>query len=949
MGTGHARPPDRPVASPAKHLPPPQSLVGRTHTLAALLEVVIGDGRVAAAILWGDAGLGKTTLVEAIVDAAPIPTRVHAARQLEQEVPYALVADLFELRPQSTNPVRANLGRLLIGDGEDPDGPPDPYAKVLAATEGVLDLLLNEGGDDSTALVVDDLHWADRASLLVLDGLVRRASQVGLRVLLASRPSPRPEVQGLVDRIASAGGIQISLEPFDEDDALRMLMNVVGAEPGPNLRALARDAAGNPLYLAELARAAINGGALVSDGRAIDLSRREVPASFDAAVLKRLAALPEATVRTLRASAILGTVIDVGEVSAITGSDALEVIDALQPATFDGLIVERNGTMSFRHELVRNALYQSVPQSARRELHRLAARTLTEPGAVAAHLEAAGPPFTAEELTVLRSAARSVLRVDARRAAGVLDVVLSSSPPDSPQLVAVRAERAEALVMAGELDAAADALEALERDGLGTDLRVGLAMLEAQAARDQPDPELVTRLLDQVDSVPEEIARLEVQALLAFHAVRADPSRFAEMLATLPHDGPHMPVDARVHFLLAGATNLGMKGDLFAAIDGARQAWQIARDGGASPQTSLRAGLVLGVFGGDLEPFRAEAIAALQDSARLAEDAHQAGTIAITHALLANAYWARGDWDEAEAEYRTCSVAAEDADVPRWRAEALFLLSAIAADRGEIGAAEAHRTAWKAVGWQPGSRGAGGAGRGWMRPAALEARIAFGAGQDRRAIDAWASDVQDPATVPFGKAVSAMDLGVAALGIGDRSAVEVAAACLRPLESAGPPVSMVRPLLDAALEGNVAAAAAVADEARITPVYGFAKMAEIAGLVATAAGDRNAAIRWQGDALEAWTRCGAIALQRRRAAALRALGIRKRGRIRDRPATGWDSLTDAEGLVVAEAATGLLYREVAERLHLSRRTVETHVASAIRKLAVRNRGELAAAYWKRQA
>lgn len=930
-------------------------IIGREEILAELRGVVEGQSHAAAAVLRGEAGIGKTTVLEALVLSArgTVPVHHEAARELQRDVPYALVADLFGLRPQAADPRRASLGRIVIGDDSGTREDFDPYSQVLRVTEGVVDIVMAEAGRSTSALFVDDLHWADRPSLLVLDRLLHRAPEIGVRVILSTRPTTRSEVQALVDRVTSSGGIQIDLQPLSENDALSVVSDVVGADLGPNLTALIRGVRGHPLYLTDLARAALDNGKLIQAGQILDLPASEPPPSFRTAVLQRLADLPAGTVSTLQTAAVVGMVIDVRVVATMTGLDTLPVLDSLAPAMLRGLVVDRDGSLAFRHELVREALYQGIPASARRELHRLAARSVADIGAAAAHLEAAGPPYSGADLGLLEAAADSVLHVDGSRAAALLRLVLDNGSKQLGDRVEIRARHAEALVLSGELDAAADALLALERDGLGTNIDVGRAMLEVQGARDQPDADLVARLLGQVGQLDDERRRLEMLGVIAYHAVRADTQGFAEMLEGLPADGPHLPLDARVHFLLVRAMQHGAEGDLFAAIEAARHAYRLACEASASPRASVRAGLALGVFGGDLEPFRADAISALQDATRWAEESHQAGMIAVAHALLANAYWAAGDWDEAEATYRACVLAAEEANVPRWGTEALFILSAIAADRGDTTVAETYRRESEALGSQfrPGGRRAagGGAGRGWMRPAALQARIAFGAGRDRDAISAWTADLVDPETVPFGKAISAMDVAVAALGIGDRTALAAAAECLLPFTGTGPPIGMVRPLILAALDGDVAAAGAVADEARITPVYGFAKMAEIAGFVARDAGDGETAVRWFREALRSWERCGAFALQRRTAAALRGLGVHTRGRIRRRPTMGWGSLTDVELEVVREVAEGFLYREVAEHRHLSRRTVESHVASAMRKLDLRNRSQLAAAYWKRQA
>lgn len=923
-------------------------IVGRSGVLDELGTVLDPRGPVDTAVIRGDPGMGKTTVLETGMQSVPGGSRVYwdAARELQQEVPYSLIADLFELRTEDADPLRASLGHLIMGRGGSAGKNLDPYANVLAITDGLADLLLAETANTPVVAAVDDLHWADRPSLLVLDRLVRRATDMSVRIIIATRPTIRADVAQVLERVRSVGGLFAELGPLNEDEVAEILRVGLGGEPGPNVTMLGQGAAGNPLYLSELCRSAIATGDLILDGGIVDLPLAETPLPFRAVVLERIAALAPDTRIALRAAATLGNTFDVALVATLIHSEHLQVLEALRPAILSGLLVADANSVRFRHELVREALYQEAPASVRRQLHRDAAAAMQDKSASATHLEAAGPPYSDGELDLLRTTAEDALRVDGRRAARLFEVVLENSDPTRSTPDGLRARHALALVMAGDLDEATAALESLKRDGLGTDMTVGLAMLEVQGARDQPDPELVATLQSQLSQTEDETDRLEMFGVIAYHAARADPDLMRSIVAELPPDAPHLPLAARIHFLLARATHAGINGDLFAAVEAAQRAHQLARDQGGSPLVAIRAALVLGVFGGDLEPFRADAIVALEDAALRSEDSHQAGMIPITHALLANAYWAQGDWDQGEAEYLTCAAAAEEAAVPRWHAEALFSLSHMAADRGDIEAAEQYLSSWRQIGWEHQS-GMGGAGRGWMRPAALEARIAFGAGRDVEAITSWAADLHDPETVPFGKAISAMDLAVAALGIEDRVTLSDAADCMKAYEGAGPPVGMIRPLLLAALDGDVDAASAIAEQARISPVYGFAKMAEIAGYVAREAGDRDAAIRWLQEASDGWEKCGAQALYGRTRASLRALGIRSRGQTTTRPTTGWKSLSDAERRVVAEVAKGLLYREVATRLHISRRTVETHVAAALRKLNLRNRNELAADYWKR--
>ncbi|MBW3561109.1 MAG: AAA family ATPase [Actinobacteria bacterium] len=928
--------------------PDPPPFVGRGAELDMLSGALDPTSEDTVLLLRGEAGLGKSTLLCAVVESPGSRFRLYTAagQPLQQAIPYALIVDLIELRRPATDELHAAVTRTVMGtDTTTPT--PDPYSLVLAVTERIVDLITSATGP--VAFVIDDLHWLDAPSLSVLDRLLRRAPSLGLRMLLATRPTARPEVQAVTARIEAMGGRVVDLPPLSSDDSLRLLSELLGGPPGPKLTALARGAAGNPLYIAELAEAMQVAGQLSTrDGRT-DVDTSELPSSFRAAVLERIGGLPRGAVMALRGAAALGTSVDVAAVAAVLGTTPLAVLADVDPAITAGLLVERGGTLAFRHDLIRAALYDDMPVDARQVLHRSAAAAVRDPGAVAAHLEAAGPPFSEADLDRLQRAAFELEAVDPRRAAALLELLLEHIDGEGSRGEELRLRRARCLVRGGDLEGAAALLTDLN-DHAGTDVDVGIAVLEAQAARDEPEADLVARLATAATKIDDDAHRLEVLGVAAYHAARSDPARFRELLSALPVDDPAASIDARLHLLLARATRQALDGDLSSAIADAQRAYAFARDGRAGPQASVRAGLTLGVFGGDLSPFRPAAVDALEHATRWAEDSGQTGLVPASHALLANAYWADGDWEAADAAYRSALAAAEEVENHRWYAEARCGLTHMSADRGLIAEAQEHLAACIAtgrmIGAGQGSGAVAGTGRNWVTVAGLEGRIAYGAGRDADAIARWSTDLRNPRAVAFTKAISAMDLAVVALSAGDRAALELAADALEPHATEGPPVGMVRPLVAAALCGDVTAAANAAEGARTAPVYGFGKMAEVAGLVARDAGQVEVAVTWLHEALAAWGRCGADALSRRTAGWLEQLGISSRGVVRVRPTTGWDSLTDAEWRVVPLVADGLLYREVAARLHLSRRTVETHVASVLRKLGLRSRAELGAAYWR---
>jgi DNA-binding CsgD family transcriptional regulator len=320
-------------------------LVGRETETAALdrLLAAARDGRSGALLLRGEAGIGKTALLEhAAASAGDFRVLKATGIESEAELPYAtlhqLLRPLGERIERLAEPqARALRGALGLADEGDVD-------RFLVGV-GTLTLLADAAEEQPLLALLDDAAWFDRASCAALAFGARRLHAERVVLLFAARDEP---------------GIAFELPGVDElavgrlaDDAARQLIGDVGRRD----ELLAR-AAGNPLALLELGRSGADG----ANGA-------------EQAFARRIAALPDETRTLLLLAAADGT-----QSLAVVGAAARELsIDAaaLEPAELDGLVLVTDGGIEFRHPLVRSAAYHAAPFARRTRAHLALADALT--------------------------------------------------------------------------------------------------------------------------------------------------------------------------------------------------------------------------------------------------------------------------------------------------------------------------------------------------------------------------------------------------------------------------------------------------------------------------------------------------------------------------------------------------------------------------------------------
>ncbi len=392
------------------------------------LELAAGDaarGRPVLVLLGGASGIGKTRLVSEFEQRLEGRLVLHGecVEQGDGELPYAPL--LSALRPlvRERHPAleelsagsRAQLAALLPSLG----GASVEQFDVEAAGqvrlfEALLELLHLLSEDRGVVVILEDMHWADRSTRTFAAFLTRSLRQERVMLLLTYRNDelhrrhPLRPLLAELDRLERTRAIELA--PFDRDELGEALLDILGQAPSGQLidRLLARSE-GNPLYVEELLAAGLDG-------------RGAAPQSLSDAFMLRIERLSPDARRVARLVAV-GHRCSEQTIGEVTGIEHDALHEALREALAEQVLVsDPDGRFLFRHELLREALYDDLLPGERGELHLALARSLERQtgdgtqaelervSAVATHYDAAGDQAAALRATVAaaRQAARRV-------------------------------------------------------------------------------------------------------------------------------------------------------------------------------------------------------------------------------------------------------------------------------------------------------------------------------------------------------------------------------------------------------------------------------------------------------------------------------------------------------------------------------------------------------------
>lgn len=896
-------------------------LYGREHE-RAVLDALLAEaraGRSGALVIRGEAGIGKTALLDYAAEAgSDMPVLRGEGIEAETQLPFAalhllLKRDLDRLeslpRPQA-EALRGALG-LDAGSGA------DRFLVGLA----VLSLLTELAGDGPLLCLIDDAQWIDQASQDALLFAARRLESEGIALIFAARDG--------ADTFRAPRLSKLPLTGLDGEAAARLLDKCVG--PFAARDRILVEAAGNPLALIELPGLLAGAGETTDDGAELPVSRR-IEQLYRSAV----AALPQRARNLLLVAATDET----GELALVLRAarslgGSAEDLTVAEQAKLVRLTPTR---IAFRHPLIRAATYHGAPITARWAAHRALADATGPADADrrARHLAAVatGPDETiAAELAASAQRARSRGALGAAVGAYERAAALSSDP-------SVRAER---LTLAAEAAAAVGDLVRAER-------------LVDQAGPMAADDALWARLVTVRGRTSYALGQLAAAHRHLDTAVTLLRSEQAERAVWLLMEMVFLD-NATGDQTAAGLTNRQL--DAIALSDGhpLRPVWQLLRwlnamqlgaDTAHLPAlpevaaAALRAGPQL-----HNQLFAAAACLAVgadrdaeQTLQGLVVVARQQGAIgllphALTHLSVPLAYGGR--YRDAAATASEGLRIALDTGQHEWVSQANSVLACIAAYQGDEEECRTHARA--AIGDDDGPYASPGRYGGQWALGLLE----LGRGQGEAALVALETLAREAPPLQLVSLRSAPDLVEAAVRNGhpDRAA-KAAARFEHWARHTGQPwaealLLRCRGLLADDDAGSHYEAALQRHDPR-RPVE-YARTALLYGEWLRRVKRPSDARRQLRGALDTFERVGATLWSERARSELRAAGETMLAP--DRPAELLDQLTAQELQIVRLAAAGLSNRAIGAQLFLSPRTVGYHLYKAYPKLGVASRGELA--------
>jgi class 3 adenylate cyclase len=405
------------LRAPSLALSPPMTrllggtFVGRDVELSqlgdALDSALGGQGRLV--LVAGEAGIGKTRVTEELADRATARgVKVVWGRCSESEGASAywpwiqvLRAATADLPPealaaqfgQNVAAVAQLLPELAVAlPSPAPPTVQEPESARLHLYQAMSDFLRRASRSTALLVVLDDLHWADQASLSLLEFVARELA--GARVLLVATYRDvevhrhHPLSDSLAELVRQPVTSRVVLRGLNQDQVRRCIAAIGGAEPKPELVTAVYDRTeGNPFFVGELVRLLASEGRLDRSG----LLTAGVPEGVRQVIGRRLNRLSEPTVRILTVASVQGRDFDLDVVAHAADLGGEEVLDRLEEAINAHLVVEAGGSWGryrFTHALVRETFYDELVALRRRRLHQRIGQALAElrAGRLEAHL-----------------------------------------------------------------------------------------------------------------------------------------------------------------------------------------------------------------------------------------------------------------------------------------------------------------------------------------------------------------------------------------------------------------------------------------------------------------------------------------------------------------------------------------------------------------------------------
>jgi len=955
-----------------------ERLVGRKPELAMFDQALtdLERGGSAAIEVVGEPGIGKTRLLSELgrtADARGQLVLSGSASELESGIPFWLFVDALDesvhgLKPHRVaalaDTTRAELATVFPSLSE-------PATQPGAALEheryrshrAVRELLERLADAQPLVLLLDDVHWADPASLELLGALLHRPPSAPVLIAVALRPRQVPDRLSVpLARAERAGTLaRAEVAPLSRAEARELLSD----SPDEVGAVLYDESGGNPFYLEQLARS-LDRPAEPPPARITTVAEIDVPESVAAALAEELSLLSERARLVLQGAAVAGDPF-VPELAAaaadVPDAAALEAMnELLQRDLVRSTHVPRQ--FRFRHPFLRRAVYESAPGGWRIAAHERSARALAALGASAAarahHVEYSARAGDLAAVALLREAGESAAHrapASAERWFGAALRLLPDAAPAADRVELLLA-RSRSLAATGHFaDSYAALLESLtivpeESVGLRVQVTTACAVVENLLGRHK---QARTRLEDTLAEIgdadsPDAIAlmiELAVDALFSadYEAMHAWALRAADAAT---------PLGDRV----LGAATLAVRA-AGAALGGAVVNARVYREQAAElvdrlsdDELSRRLDVLFHLANAEMYLDHFEDVCRHTDRAlRIGRATGQGDLFPILLPMLGTALWLQGRVAESTEVLDGAVEAARLVDNPHGLVWNLLSRSLAGFAAGDVDVAlgtgeEAvdvarHLDASTASAWA----------------AVALATALFGTDRAARAAELLiASGGIDQQQIGGGWRVRSLELLTRCLLASGRheeaqrtasTAAECADGISLPMAAAMADLARAVVMLDSGDSGDAAerALAAATSLEEVGNLFDAAGARTLAGRALARAGEHDRAATQLERSAAAFDGFGSPRLRAEAERELRKLGrrIHRRTRAGDADAPGVAALTGRELEVARLVADGKTNAEIAATLYLSPKTVETHLRNTFRKLNVSSRLQVARA------
>ena len=887
-------------------------------------------------VVEGPPGIGKTRLLQEFTARAEKGVRPLFGQGFEyqQTVPFA---PLFMATLRADPPIGQASMLRRVGAGS---ASADSRYLVVHDLQAALTAAATR---TPLEVVIDDIHWADHATLLALRSLTASLADAPVLWVLANRTGAGgPAVATTLSVLERDGARVLRLGAVGPPAVADIVADVLRAEADASLLSLAGKARGNPFLVMELIQGLKEENRIsVTRGRA-SVRGQELPERLTATMQERLDRLSADARRVVQVASVLPDSFSAGLLAEMLERRPMGLISAVEEAVRADLLAEDGDRLRFRHDLLRQATRQSMPQSLRRAMEREVVTVLLEGGAapaeVATQLARSAEVGDRAAIRALRQAARSLAATDPSTAADISKRALELLPWQHRARGPLVAETVVLLNQAMRYGEAQQLAATTLSDNLSpqeeADVRLGLSTLSPRPAGQRAEEN--RRALELASM--SDLTRTRHLGWLAYNLAmdgQSDDVRRAAndaLEAATSTDDMLTRILAEVALAIANCAD-GYAGRIAESLERVADLVR-STDPGAVQQFAAANRAILLVTLGLLD----DATASVSESLGLARAQRNSMAVQLLTQVQALMHLAAGQVQTARAVVESLAPMERMTWTRVGGRIGMMTLARVAAHTND-------RSLMREVGIHAHDAYMAGGPAVRREGLAALARAAWQRGDAPKALR-WLTDdfelLHTPLwAVDLDHIVLAARVAAATDDAGLRAQTQQAAELLAREDPGIPLFTAVAKHARAILERDPDALAEAAKSLSVLsrPLL-HAAAAEDAGVELARADRGSEAVDLLNAAFDTYTQCGAVADAQRVGHVLREHGVSRRVVGKPRPQTGLDSLTESELKVAHLVAAGATNRAVAHRLFLSPHTVNSHLRNAFAKLGIRSRTEL---------